>query len=158
MPFILITGVGLMRTGPLVGLAALAVCGALACGGGGGGGGSSTPTSPSTPSTPATPSTPSTPASPTAVVVGNNSFSPAAMTVAPGTTVRWTWDTCSSPDPYGGTGAPTCTDHSIVWDVSATGSPTQSQGSYQRTFDTAGTYNYHCAIHGAAMSGKVVVQ
>ena len=146
-----------MRTGPLVGLAALVVSGALGCGGGGGSS-TSTPNSPTAPSTP-TPVTPSAPATPTAVTVGNNTFSPADITVAAGTTVRWTWDTCSGgPDPYTGAGGQTCVDHSIVWDGAGTASPTQSQGTYQRTFDTGGTYAYHCAIHGAAMSGKVVVQ
>ena len=145
-----------MRTGPLVGLVALVLCGPLACGGGGGGGGSGTPTGPSTPSTPATPSTPP---SPSAVTVQNNSFSPASLTVAPGTTVTWTWDTCTAGyDPYGGAST-TCVDHSITWDTpGGTASPTQSEGKYQRSFATAGTYNYHCAIHGTAMSGKVVVQ
>jgi plastocyanin len=150
-----------MRTGPLVGLVALVMCGPLACGGGGGGGGSGTPTSPATPSTPATPptpATPSTPASPTTVSVENNTFNPGTLTVAAGSTVTWTWDTCSTGyDPYGGATS-SCVDHSIVWDAGGTSSPTQSQGTYQRTFATAGTYNYHCAVHGAAMSGKVVVQ
>jgi plastocyanin len=147
-----------MRTGPLVGFVALVVSGALACGGGGGGSSTPTPTSPTSPSTP-TPVTPSTPASPAAVTVNNNSFSPATTTVAPGSTVQWTWDTCSdTQDPYTGTGGQTCVDHSIVWDAGGTPSPTQNKGTYQRTFDAQGTYNYHCAIHGAAMSGKVVVQ
>lgn len=30
-------------------------------------------------------------------------------------------------------------------------------GIYQHTFANAGTYNYHCAIHGLAMAGTVVV-
>lgn len=148
-----------MRTGPFVGLVALVMCGPLACGGGGGGG-SGTPTSPATPSTPTTPSpaTPSTPAAPSTVTVENNAFTPATLTVAPGSTVTWTWDTCTTGyDPYGGSTS-TCVDHSVVWDAGGTSSPTQSQGTYSRTFSTAGTYNYHCAIHGTAMSGKVVVQ
>jgi plastocyanin len=150
-----------MRTGPLVGLVALVMCGPLACGGGGGGG-SGSPTGPSTPSTPSTPSapaTPSTPASPSTVTVQNNAFAPADLTVAPGTTVTWNWDSCSTGyDPYTGS-SETCVEHSITWDTpGGTASPTQSKGSYQRSFTTAGTYNYHCAIHGAAMSGKVVVQ
>jgi plastocyanin len=37
-------------------------------------------------------------------------------------------------------------------------SPTQDQGSYSRTFSAAGTYNYHCAVHGAAMAGSITVQ
>jgi plastocyanin len=150
-----------MRTGPLVGLVALVMCGPLACGGGGGGGGSGTPTSPTTPSTPSTPSTPTptTPASPATVGVENNTFTPSTLTVVSGSTVTWTWDTCTTGyDPYGGT-TPTCVDHSIVWDTpGGTPSPMQSKGTYQRTFSAAGTYDYHCAVHGAAMSGKVVVQ
>ena len=148
-----------MRTGPLVGLVALVMCGPLACGGGGGGGGGAgTPTSPTTPSTPA-PTTPAAPAAPNTVTVGNNSFSPATLTVTPGTTVTWTWDTCSQgSDPYGGS-TKTCVNHSVTWDTpGGTASPTQSEGNYTRAFATAGTFDYHCAIHGAAMSGKIVVQ
>jgi plastocyanin len=131
------------------------MCGPLACGGGGGGG-SDAPTGPSTPSTPITPITP---ASPSEVTVQNNSFSPATVTIAAGTTVTWTWDTCTSGyDPYTGSST-TCVDHAITWDApGGTDSATQSKGTYQRNFATAGTYNYHCAIHGAAMSGKVIVQ
>jgi plastocyanin len=93
------------------------------------------------------------------VTVQNNSFAPSSLTVAVGTTVTWNWDTCSTTsDPYAGS-SQTCVNHSIVWDTpGGTASPTQSQGNYQRTFATAGTYDYHCAVHGAAMSGKVVVQ
>ena len=145
-----------MRTGPLVGLVALVMCGPLACGGGGGGGGSGTPTSPTPPTTPAAPITP---ASPGAVTVRNNSFAPATLTVAAGSTVTWTWDTCSqSNDPYGGY-TTTCVTHSINWDTpGGTASPSQSEGTYSRTFASAGTYDYHCAVHGAAMSGRIVVQ
>jgi plastocyanin len=90
--------------------------------------------------------------------VENNAFNPGTTTVPVGSTVKWTWDTCTSTqDPYG-YGTQTCVDHSVAWDAGATGSATQSQGTYQRTFDVAGTYTYHCAVHGAAMSGKVVVQ
>lgn len=144
-----------MRTGPVVGLVALVLCGPLGCGGGGGGGSSATPTSPTTPSNPA----PTTPTAPNTVTVQNNTFSPASLTVSAGTTVTWNWDTCSSSkDPYGGTST-TCVNHSVTWDTpGGTASPTQSEGSYTRTFATAGTYDYHCAVHGTAMAGKVVVQ
>lgn len=122
--------------------------GAAACGGGGGG----NTTAPNTPVTPVTP------ASPNDVVVKNNLFDPATVTVAAGSTVTWTWATCTGGDPYGtGTGQ-TCVDHSVAWDAGDAGSATQQTGTYQRTFTTAGTYTYHCAIHGTSMSGKVVVQ
>jgi plastocyanin len=41
---------------------------------------------------------------------------------------------------------------------SFTNSPTQSSGTYVFTFNTIGTYNYICGIHGAVMSGTVVVK
>jgi len=92
------------------------------------------------------------------VIVGNIKFesghngtiNPAVDTVAVGQAVTWTWTA---------TGA---TSHS----VESIGSPafTSSQimtGSgmvYSFTFTQAGTYHYQCAVHGAAMTGTVVVQ
>lgn len=156
-----------MRARRMFSLALFAAGGALGCGGGGDGSGS-TPTTPTTPSTPSTPAAPSPPA-PAApapstpavvdVVVGNNSFAPAAVTVRAGDTVRWTWSACSSdPDPYGSGGGQSCTDHNVTWDAGNPGpSATQSQGTYSRTFDVRGTWSYHCVVHGMAMSGTVVV-
>jgi plastocyanin len=102
-----------------------------------------------------TPTTPGVPTGPTDVTVANNSFTPANLSVTSGNAVTWTWNTCSGGDGYGG--GQTCVNHDIVFDDGTT-SGTLSQGSYQRKFTTAGTYAYHCSIHGAAMSGKVVVQ
>ncbi len=52
--------------------------------------------------------------------------------------------------------------HSIVWDTP--GSPPNSPpsilpgGSYGPvTMSAAGTFNYHCGIHGVRMSGIIVV-
>jgi len=90
------------------------------------------------------------------VRVTNNSFTPGALTVSAGSTVTWNWDTCSGGDPYGN--GEVCVAHSVVLDDGSANSGTQSTGSYTHQFSTAGTYAYHCAIHGAAMSGKVVVQ
>lgn len=113
------------------------------------GGGYSSPTS-------TTPVTPVVPTGPTNVTVANNSFTPANLNVPVGSTVTWTWNTCSGGDGYGG--GQTCVNHDIVFDDGAT-SGSLSQGSYQRRFATAGTYPYRCSIHGAAvMSGKVVAQ
>jgi plastocyanin len=48
--------------------------------------------------------------------------------------------------------------------ASPTGSPAfdsgqMSSGTYQHTFDTAGTYGYYCQVHGASvMQGQIVVQ
>ncbi|HMI45860.1 MAG TPA: plastocyanin/azurin family copper-binding protein [Gemmatimonadaceae bacterium] len=87
------------------------------------------------------------------IAVTNNSFSPSTKTVAPGTAVNWAWNTCTG-DGYSGQ---ICVDHSVTFDDGTT-SPTQDRGTYVRTFAAAGTYNYHCSVHGAAMSGTITVQ
>jgi len=86
----------------------------------------------------------------TGVEVSNNEFTPAVRTVPTGTTVVWTWT---------GTGA---VEHS----VQSTGTPSfpssaiisGSGQTYSHQFDVAGIYTYQCAVHGAAMSGTIVVQ
>ena len=78
------------------------------------------------------------------VTVGNNSFSPPDLSVAAGTTVTWTW-------------AAGAVEHNVTFD-DGEHSATQSSGSFPRTFSAAGTYPYHCTIHGAAaMHGTVTV-
>jgi len=125
-------------------LVALAVVGLAACGGGGGGG--SSVTSPP-------PGGTNNPPPSNGVTVSNNAFSPANKSVPVGSTVQWSWNTCTG-DVYTGQ---TCSSHSVTFD-DGQGSPTQDQGSYSRTFSAAGTYNYHCAVHGAAMAGSITVQ
>lgn len=120
---------------------------ALGCGGGsatGTDGGGNPPPPPPPP-----------PASNT-VQVTNNSFTPGNLTIKPGATVTWNWDTCSGGDGYGN--GETCVPHSVVLDDGSASSSVQSKGSYSHQFAAAGTYDYHCAVHGAAMSGKIVVQ
>jgi plastocyanin len=82
---------------------------------------------------------------------GNNgSQNPAVDTVAAGTAVTWTWT---------GTGS---TSHS----VRSQGTPTFASSdiltgdgmTYSVTFTTPGTYQYDCAVHGSAMTGRIVVQ
>ena len=80
----------------------------------------------------------------TAVTVGNNVFSPNSSTVPVGTAITWTW----------GAGA---ASHNVTFDDGPT-STTQSSGTYLRTFTVAGTFPYHCTVHGASMSGTVIVQ
>lgn len=79
----------------------------------------------------------------TSISVADNYFSPAATTVPVGSTVTWTWNGARS--------------HNVTFD-DGTASGTQATGTFDRTFNTAGTYNYHCTIHGAAMSGSVTVK
>jgi plastocyanin len=93
------------------------------------------------------------PSTSSSITVSNNFFDPTATTVSVSTKVTWTWDACGS-DGYGGQ---VCTSHGIAFD-DGTSSGTQSQGTWSRTFAAAGTYKYHCTVHGAAMSGTIVVQ
>jgi plastocyanin len=125
----------------------LAVVSLSACGGGGGystgPGGQNPPPGGQQPP----PSTSAT------IVVKNNRFDPSATTVNVGTTVTWTWDACDD-DGYGGQ---TCVNHSVTF-AGGSGSPTQSTGTYSRPFNTAGTFNYTCIVHGSAMAGQVVAR
>jgi plastocyanin len=125
---------------------ALALVSASACGGGGGG--STNPPPPSG----------NTPPPAGGVSVTNNSFSPASRTVSAGNSVTWSWNSCTSTgDPYGGGGGEVCIEHGVNFD-DGINSPTQGQGTFTRTFTAAGTFNYHCAVHGTAMAGSVTVQ
>lgn len=87
------------------------------------------------------------------ISVTNNSFSPGSKSIAVGATVNWSWNSCTG-DPYG---TSTCVEHSVTFDDGIT-SPLQDQGTFNRTFAAAGTYNYHCSVHGTAMSGSITVQ
>jgi plastocyanin len=73
-------------------------------------------------------------------------FLPAVVTVARGQSVVWT-----NGDVIGHT---TTSDTPGIWD-SGTVPPGQT---FSFTFPTAGTYTYHCTIHGKLMFGTVVVQ
>ncbi|NUO62852.1 MAG: hypothetical protein HOQ11_01605 [Gemmatimonadaceae bacterium] len=91
------------------------------------------------------------------ITVSGLNFTPSATTIPKGTAVNWSWNSCGS-DGYGGQ---TCVDHSLVWDDGSPGLAATSSASYQRTFAAAGTYSYHCAIHGTTttgMRGTVTVQ
>ena len=118
------------RSAIILALSAAAACGGSDYGGDGGGGG--TPTG-----------TPGGGSTSNAVTVADNSFTPSATTVAPGTTVTWTW---------GGR-----VQHNVTFD-DGPASATQTSGSFTRTFASAGTFPYHCTIHGTAMSGTITVR
>jgi plastocyanin len=83
------------------------------------------------------------------VAVRDNSFSSSSLTVPTGTTVTFSWKGSSQ--------------HNVTWVAAGepAPSPTQSTGSYQRTFGTPGTYVYYCTIHGtptSGMRGTITVQ
>ena len=91
------------------------------------------------------------------ISVTNDAFSPAAKSIPVGTTLQWAWNSCTSGDPYNGTGA-TCVEHSVTFDDGSASSALQSQGSFSKTFNTPGTYTYHCQIHGTmGMTGTITV-
>ena len=75
---------------------------------------------------------------------GAMAFKPVLIHVAPGATVTW--------DFYG--------THTVTSTTSGTpfDSGTLSTGTFTHEFPTEGTYTYYCTIHGAMMSGTVIVQ
>lgn len=136
-------------------VSALCILSIAACGGSSGGG-STGPTGGNNNNPPTNNPPNNNPVSTNAVTVTGTAFMPSNITVAKGATVTWTWDSCSA-DPYGYGGA-TCVSHNVAFDVDGSTSGAQSTGTFTRVFDTVGTFKYHCAIHGAAMSGQIVVQ
>ncbi|HEY9712347.1 MAG TPA: cupredoxin family copper-binding protein, partial [Chroococcales cyanobacterium] len=87
----------------------------------------------------------STPVATNKVTIQNFAFSPADITVKKGTAVTWT------------------NGDSVTHTVTETDSQTGPNSgdlapgkSYSFTFDTAGTYHYHCSIH-TEMTGTVTV-
>lgn len=93
-----------------------------------------------------------------AVIVGNNfmksghngSVNPAVDTVAIGGSVTWTWtNTGNVPHGIQSLGSPLFRNGTVL---------TGNGSTYRVTFNTAGTYQYDCVVHGAMMSGTIVVQ
>jgi len=92
------------------------------------------------------------------VLVGNNFFqsdhngsrNAAVDTVAAGSTVTWTWATAGEHSIQSSGQAPNFFRNSVI--MTAMGS------TYSVTFNNPGTYPYQCMVHGAAMTGVVVVQ
>jgi plastocyanin len=82
------------------------------------------------------------PSATASVNVEDDQFVRAAVQVLQGGQVQWTW--------RGGN------QHNVTF-AGGPASGTQTSGSYQRTFATAGTYSYMCTIHGQSMSGTVTV-
>ena len=88
------------------------------------------------------------------LTITNNHFSPGSDSVTAGSMLTWTWNTCTG-DGYGGM---SCGSHSVQFDDAGPSSTIMSSGTFSRTFAVAGIYTYHCAVHGAAMSGTITVQ
>jgi len=73
---------------------------------------------------------------------GSYRFSPSSSHIKKGSTVHWSW---SSDAP-----------HNVTFSKPNKHSKTGRKGSYSLSFSKAGTYSYHCTIHG--FTGKVVVK
>jgi plastocyanin len=81
------------------------------------------------------------------IILNSSSFDPSTFNATAGQTVTWAW-------------AATPLTHNIVFEDGAPGSGNKSSGTFERTFATAGSYPYHCSIHGApgvGMNGVVNV-
>lgn len=80
-----------------------------------------------------------------AVSIKDMAFTPASITVKKGTTVTWTNDDAVA--------------HTVVETDGQTGPDSatiQPKGTYAFTYNTTGTFRYHCSIH-PNMTGTVVV-
>ncbi len=80
------------------------------------------------------------------VLVANNQYQPADLTVPAGTTVRWAWATTATPhniNPVGGT------------EPAASGT-SAAPFAFSHTFNTPGVYNYECTVH-VGMAGTITV-
>ena len=81
-------------------------------------------------------------------VSGHNGSSNAAVdTIAIGSTVTWTW-----------TGSLPHSVQSVGSRSFASSSTMTGNGTYAVRFDTPGTYQYDCAVHGQLMTGTIVVR
>jgi plastocyanin len=77
---------------------------------------------------------------PGAVTVKDNFFSPKSASVKVGDTVTWTFKGSSA--------------HNVTFDDF--NSKLMKSGTYTHTFDTAGSFSYHCTIH-TGMTGTIKV-
>ena len=79
------------------------------------------------------------------VLVQNDLFKPATLSVTAGTTVTWAWDSDGR-------------THTVTSDDgSSFDSNQKSSGTFQHTFASAGTFAYHCEIHPTIMKGTITV-
>lgn len=81
------------------------------------------------------------------VAISDNKFEPNNVTVTPNHEVTWEW---SGGNP-----------HSVVgtFDGESVRSPQLTGGgTFTFSFSKAGTFEYQCGVHGASMSGRVIVE
>ncbi|MDB4997342.1 MAG: exported protein of unknown function [Myxococcaceae bacterium] len=107
------------------------------------------------PSTPAVDAgtTPTPAATTVQISVTDNSFGPAAMTIAQGTTVRWTNNGVSLHSVTSGTGLNDA-NRAQVFDRDI-----DPGATFEHTFNDVGTVDYFCKYHVAlGMTGSITVQ
>ena len=128
----------------LLAVGALAAsCGGSTGGGPSGGGATTTATGPKTTHVTA-PSTTASAAGGAQVVMKDLAFDPASVTIKAGESVTWTNQDSMN--------------HTVVADSGEFKSgELANQATFSFTFDTAGTYAYHCSIH-PSMKATVVVE
>ena len=91
---------------------------------------------------------PSAGAGSNAIVVKDSFYDITEKTVLVGSTVEWSWQ--------GNIG------HSVTSGTSANpngsfDSGVISMGTFSHKFDAEGTFSYYCRVHGAAMTGTIIV-
>ncbi len=92
----------------------------------------------------AAPTPSSAPADTAAVTIQGFAFGPASINVAVGSSVSWTNQDGTA--------------HTVTADDGSFDSGSLAQGAtFSQTFDTPGTYTYHCAIH-SSMTGTITVE
>jgi plastocyanin len=79
----------------------------------------------------------------------NGTQDPAVDTIPSGGTVSWSWNAAGSHSIQSTGVPPEIFLNSVVMSAATS--------TYAVTFRHAGTYDYQCAVHGAAMTGRIVV-
>ena len=77
------------------------------------------------------------------VTIQNFSYSPDPVDIAAGDTVHWVWNE----------GFHSTTSDTLVWD---SGNQSAPAATFDFTFPTAGSFPYHCTVHGAAIMSSIV--
>lgn len=82
---------------------------------------------------------------PNNIEIGGFAFNPSTLTIKTGETVTW-----SNMDPV---------SHTITSDSGSelNSAPIPNGQTYSHTFNTVGTYSYHCSIH-TSMKGQIIVE
>ena len=80
----------------------------------------------------------------------NGTTNPAVDTIAAGDSITWAWNAAGSHSIQSTGLVPGIFRNSVVM--------SGADDSYTVTFRNPGTYTYQCSVHGAAMTGRIVVQ